>query len=365
MHPHSRRRLRGAAGWALASLVLAGCVGDEITGPSPAPGLRTAEPSFTDIGDLPQQVTLCKIGPPGTTATFDVSASPAGVGRFPLGSTVTLRSGSLDPADPSLCGLIWIAGAPGDPALELTITERQEPGMELYQITTMTNAGTQSIENPASYSVTIPVDFANGAVVWFKNRAVDLPPPPPPPLEGGEGCTPGYWKQIHHFGNWTAPYSPLTSFKNAFGVDAFRGQTLIQVLWQGGGGLNALGRHAVAALLNAASGKVDYDLTVEEVKAVFAEAYGTKQYEDAKDYLEDFNEQGCPLGKNPGDHDDGDDDGHDGDKCKSKTHKHKNLDKDRWDRDDDHDKGKAKGKDKNGKDHDDHGKGKNDKKGGR
>ena len=36
--------------------------------------------------------------------------------------------------------------------------------------------------------------------------------------------------------------------------DAFPGMTLLEVLSQGGGGLNALGRHTVAALLNAASG---------------------------------------------------------------------------------------------------------------
>jgi hypothetical protein len=112
---------------------------------------------------------------------------------------------------------------------------------------------------------------------------------------GGEGCTPGYWKQTQHFGNWTAPYTPRTKFDAVF-ADAFGEKTLLQVLWQGGGGLNALGRHAVAALLNAASADVDYDMSVEDVIEAFNDAYASGDYEDAKNELEDFNEQGCPLG---------------------------------------------------------------------
>jgi hypothetical protein len=112
---------------------------------------------------------------------------------------------------------------------------------------------------------------------------------------GGEGCTPGYWKQIQHFGNWTEPYAPSTKFDAVF-ADAFGEMTLLQVLWQGGGGLKALGRHTVAALLNAASADVDYDMSVEDVIAAFNEAYASGDYESLKMDLEDFNEQGCPLG---------------------------------------------------------------------
>ena len=75
----------------------------------------------------------------------------------------------------------------------------------------------------------------------------DDPPPPPPPT-GGEGCTPGYWKQPHHFFAWTAPYTPETLFSDVF-EDAFPGQTLLEVVSLKGneGKLEALGRHTVAA----------------------------------------------------------------------------------------------------------------------
>ncbi|MEQ8484112.1 MAG: myxococcus cysteine-rich repeat containing protein [Pseudomonadales bacterium] len=113
---------------------------------------------------------------------------------------------------------------------------------------------------------------------------------------GGEGCTPGYWRQEHHFDSYPAAYPPSMLFVTAFGVDAFPGQTLAQVTRAKGGGLNALGRHAVAALLNAASADVDYDRTVESVIQSFQNAYnGVSDVEYVKNIFEALNEQSCPL----------------------------------------------------------------------
>lgn len=109
----------------------------------------------------------------------------------------------------------------------------------------------------------------------------------------GEGCTPGYWKQPHHLGNWVN-YSPDDLFDDVFGVDADGDKTLLETLWTGGGKANALGRHAVAALLNAAS-SVDYLYSEAEIIALVQEAYATEDYETAKDLLEMQNEMGCPL----------------------------------------------------------------------
>jgi hypothetical protein len=118
---------------------------------------------------------------------------------------------------------------------------------------------------------------------------------------GGEGCTPGYWRQEQHFGNWTAPYTPETLFSDVF-EDAFPDMTLLDVVWLGGGGLNALGRHTVAALLNAASPDVAYSMSVTDVIDDFNAVYpGTKDdYNGLKDIFEGFNESGCPLGRAEG-----------------------------------------------------------------
>jgi hypothetical protein len=112
----------------------------------------------------------------------------------------------------------------------------------------------------------------------------------------GQGCTPGYWKQRHHFDSWPEPFSPDLLFSEVF-EDAVPGKTLREVLRKRGGGLNALGRHTVAALLNAAAAEVSFGLTSSEVISRFNDVFpGTKQeYNELKDSFEAFNEQGCPL----------------------------------------------------------------------
>jgi hypothetical protein len=126
-------------------------------------------------------------------------------------------------------------------------------------------------------------DQTNGFLVEFFNVRP----------ETGEGCTPGYWKQSHHFDSWVG-YSPNQAFSSVF-EDAFPGKTLLEVLNLGGGGLNALGRHTVAALLNAASSGVDYDLTTAQVIAGFNGVFPGGDYEGQKNIFEGFNQQGCPL----------------------------------------------------------------------
>jgi hypothetical protein len=114
---------------------------------------------------------------------------------------------------------------------------------------------------------------------------------------GGEGCTPGYWKQSHHFDSWVG-YAPGDSFEAVFGRDAYSGSpTLVQALAMGGGGLKALGRHATAALLNASSGGVDYAFTTAEVISMYQAAFdgGGAAIEDTKNVFEAENEMGCPL----------------------------------------------------------------------
>ena len=122
----------------------------------------------------------------------------------------------------------------------------------------------------------------------------DPTPTPTPPPTGLQGCTPGYWKQDQHFDSWPAPYAPDQLFDTYF-ANAFPGKTLLEVLSTGGGGLDALGRHAVAALLNAGSGAPDYPLTTAQVIAAFDAAFASGQYEAQKNIFDRFNNLGCPL----------------------------------------------------------------------
>lgn len=116
-----------------------------------------------------------------------------------------------------------------------------------------------------------------------------------PPSGGGEGCTPGYWKQPHHFDSWEATgYEPGDSFDVVFGVDSSF-DTLLDGVEAKGGGEKALARHAVAALLNASSPYVSYEYSAAEVMALVEDAYASGYFEVAKDMLEEQNETGCPL----------------------------------------------------------------------
>jgi hypothetical protein len=120
---------------------------------------------------------------------------------------------------------------------------------------------------------------------------------------GGEGCTPGFWKQPQHFDSWVG-FAPTDSFEDVFGVDVTLrsgGQgtvadpTLLDALNATGGGVNALARHAVAALLNASNPDVSFDFTAAEVIALVQDAVASGDFETAHQLLAAANEQVCPL----------------------------------------------------------------------
>jgi hypothetical protein len=143
-----------------------------------------------------------------------------------------------------------------------------------------------------------------------------------------QGCTPGYWKQEQHFGSWVG-YSPGILFSEVFdrtitikykednGSPAnWRGSkpritykqmngqpvdledpTLLQALNANGGGINALARHAVAALLNANNPDVNYEYSVAQIISMVQLAIDSGDYGPTKDMLEMANEEYCPLGR--------------------------------------------------------------------
>ena len=70
--------------------------------------------------------------------------------------------------------------------------------------------------------------------------------------------------------------------------------TLLEGLKNGGGQAEALTRHAIAALLGAASSNVDYPLTEDEVIDLVNDAFASGDFESTKDLLEGFNELETP-----------------------------------------------------------------------
>lgn len=270
-------------GLAAVGLFAAACAGDgDISGLS-----RTS--AVADLaGDLPPSVvTLCKIGPVGTNATLSVSATG---GSLLLGSEVTLDASDL--GDPAGCVEVRRSVEPQpDPDVVQTVTVTEigmTPGTQLDYIVTISGLGGTAEYFPPVNSASLAVNYANGGIMFFRNSGV--------PTIGKGGCTPGFWRQEHHYAYWTAPYAPGSAFSSVF-ADAFPGMTLGEVVQIGGGGLSALGRHTVAALLNAASPEVDYGMTPAEVIAAFNSAFAAGNFEEQKNIFEGLNERGCAVDK--------------------------------------------------------------------
>jgi hypothetical protein len=236
-------------------------------------------------------VVVCNFGPTyeataGRAQNYTASVTGGGVTRGALDfPTLTL--------DFNYCEIIWRATSPADSAI-ITVNQTAVPGTQISRMAVYQVPQFSLTDVPATGSYQLLATANTGYIVKYFNSVVDVPPPPPP--VGGEGCTPGYWKRPKHFKNWTLPLAPTSRFSSVFGSSIFGTMTLLDVLNEGGGKERALGRHAVAALLNAASAGVNYDLTEAQVRSEFLAALGNRTtVEAAKDRFQDFNQQGCPL----------------------------------------------------------------------
>ncbi|HEX7123865.1 MAG TPA: hypothetical protein VF178_15920 [Gemmatimonadaceae bacterium] len=264
-----------------AMLVLAAC-SDQGTSTSP---LLADRPSMVNVGDVVgpdptnEVLTVCKVWVNVPDADIDVTVS----GSTNDDGTYTVPSS----AGPTSCRAVAIQG--GGDEKTITVTEA-DPGMGFTTTWSVVNTlGATSNGSGLSASATIGGAGPKGATITFTNTFT-----PPPPPTGTQGCTPGYWKQEHHFDSWVG-YSPTDKFDTVFGVTAFGPNfTLLDALKQGGGGIKALGRHAVAGLLSATAGF--YPMTEAEViAAVQAALAAGGDIEGTKNTFEHNNELGCPL----------------------------------------------------------------------
>lgn len=275
----------------------AGTDGPAVTpaGPSLAVGDIITKPAATE---LQEKVVVCKNGP---TATFTVEVASVEV----TGSPFTINDGE--------CVIVYQhagetetvevvenvpAGVQLDEVVKTQLTCKLGLGvncdpLSFPDITGPTTVFTGPLAGPATsatFSGLVGGSLGgastwglSGALLEFTNSLI--------PTGGGEGCTPGFWKNRGLTLGWPAPYLTSDSYDATFGVVSGFGGTLLDALNAGGGGEIALGRHAVAALLNAASPDVDYDLSVAEVIQLVQDAYNSGDFEDAKDILQGFNEQ--------------------------------------------------------------------------
>ncbi len=274
-----------------------------------------------------EQLEICKdwVGGSVIATTFDVTTNND-TGANGGTSQPTLNDAS---ADDSQCrNVVLFDGLPGDGSPGnagntdfLSVVEQQPPGTQLVSIRAISvdkpgatiNDLTVNAGTPNASMGAMTLDFAAGSwsanlgdntigyLVTFTNELI--------PIIGGEGCTPGYWKQDQHFDSWAsvAGIGPSELFTaagfNSPGSDARfkRGRsehdvaTQLDALQANQGSLAALTRHAMAALLNALSPNVDYDLTPGEVTAKYNAAIAGGDVEGTKNEFAGFNELGCPI----------------------------------------------------------------------
>jgi hypothetical protein len=104
---------------------------------------------------------------------------------------------------------------------------------------------------------------------------------------GDEGCTPGFWR--NHLTWWAcAGYSPNDKVNAVFGCDLVADDDLTMgTVIAAPQTYGVLPFHAIAALLNASCGDVDFGLSADEVKDLACAG--------DKDALAAENEKGCPL----------------------------------------------------------------------
>lgn len=116
-----------------------------------------------------------------------------------------------------------------------------------------------------------------------------------------QGCSQGFWGNLNNLEHWLPTgFLPTNLFNMVFNRAAFSATfTLLQAVNQPRGQLNALGRQAVAALLNAAHPNIDFPLTVNQVIQRFQTAFDSGVYGPTTDFFEELNTAFCPLRGGP------------------------------------------------------------------
>jgi hypothetical protein len=227
---------------------------------------------------------------PGVVGT-GVSVSSHFVHVDPVGRKLITLTGRLT-TDERILGVIVtrqrldasdFLGAAGTSYSTNAIGRQMEPGSDAVDISDDRHA--------VRIKSTAGVQFDQLRVITRCGETTEAP-------AKSQGCTAGFWRQ-QHVDSWPA-YSPSDHFEAVFGVDAFIGDpTLAEALHMGGGSTRALARQAVAALLNASSSDIDYELTSAEVIALTADALRSKNARSVAhltNRLERLNRGSCYLG---------------------------------------------------------------------
>jgi hypothetical protein len=204
---------------------------------------------------------------------------------------------------PNQLKITFDLGGTGDVTIDNPFQSNQGTEWDAVNIPVTVPAGAtqmtvQALSGGPGPSPSTPASFAWNATAL---SIPGTPPPPPPP--GGEGCTPGYWK--NHLDSWAPTgYAPGQALSTVFAPTGTLGSsTLLAALKFGGGSSitakkQILLRAAVASLLNASHPGVEFDQTAAAVIASVNAALASNNAGTILGLatkLDDSNNAGCPL----------------------------------------------------------------------
>ena len=255
----------------------------------------TSACSFEQVVVKPASPAISTIPSPTSGNVGVVISDKANVtgGNSPTGTVTFALYG---PGDTSCTGTNLVAGHSGFANVALTGGSATSAGF------TTTQVGTYNWT--ASYSGD---SNNNPAVSACGTEQVTVTKP-----LGGQGCTPGFWKNPKHFSLWTN-YTPTQLVGSVFSVPAvfpdgssgtsLSGATLADGLaFQGGSTLNGasqiLLRAAIAGLLNSTNAGVAYPFTTAQIISNVNTALNSgdrTQITNLAAQIDNANNGGCPL----------------------------------------------------------------------
>ena len=276
----SSRRFIAASLMVVSALFIANCSRSSPSAPSPATAesgsLNVVGAATTATPEL-GRIKVCTTG--GGGATFNVAATPVSGGTPSVASPLVVGA-----------GLCLIAAEDFDAV----------GGVGANVTTTQTSPAFQSVTGlQLGAGVVSSFAASNGGSLFLNNfhgyTLTFVVSPPPPPAT--EGCSPGYFKTHPD----TPPYDRSQTLDSVLTTNVFPASlTIGDALSLKGGGVNALARHAAAAILNAAALPGTYAYTLTQLRAIFDKIEAGTLTIDAASALLESKEDGadgivCPL----------------------------------------------------------------------
>ena len=275
-------RLVAASMVVSSALFIANCSRSSPSAPSPATapsGSQSVVGATTTSTPEVGRIKVCVTG--GGSGTFSVSATPVSGGTASVQNPATVASG--------VCTIV---------AEDFDAVG----GVGSNVTTTQTSPAFQSVtgEQVTAGGGTASFAASNGGALFLNNfhgYTLTFTVPAPPPPTGTEGCSPGYFK---NHSDSPAGYDRTQTLDSVLSTNVFASSlTIEEALSLKGGGVNALARHAAAAILNAAALPGSYTYTLAQLRAIFDQIEGgTLTIDAASDLLaskEDVDGIVCPL----------------------------------------------------------------------